>query len=65
MNKLVYLCKRLDTGEIVVAAFEAEHFIEAGLQPRSLGGMPVLESYQLVNKWNLSQDIQRFVYGLY
>ena len=64
MNKLTYLCKILDSGEIFVASFEPSHFIEAGLQPRSLGGMPVLEAYQLVNRWNTTQVDQRYVYGL-
>ena len=64
MPKLRYLRKVISTGAVDCFPFKAEHFGQVGLQPNSLGGMPQLEAYQLVNRMNLEQDHQQYVYGL-
>ena len=64
MNKQTYLCKVVSTGEVFERPFEPAHYREVGIAPRTLGGMPVLEAYQLVNRWNIVQASQRFVYAL-
>lgn len=61
---LYYYQRILATGEVTVHPWHASHFREAGVSPMPLGGMPILEAFQLVNKWNISQTPQRYVYGL-
>lgn len=56
--------RNLETGEVEYFQFSPEHFQEAGFSA-SLAGMPILESHQLVNKWNMNQDYPMpFVYVL-
>ena len=59
-----FMRRILDNGLTEVVNFGAEHFTEAGLRPALLGGMPQLEAYQLINKWNGGQATPRFVYWL-
>lgn len=59
-----YLRKDVSSGSIERVSFRDEHYKEAGLRVMRLFGMPILEAYQLVNKWNVSQLAQRFVYAL-
>jgi hypothetical protein len=44
--------------------FREAQFKEAGLQFAPSRGMPMLEAFQLINKWNTNQLQQNFVYGL-
>jgi hypothetical protein len=39
-------------------AFDADHYKEAGVPFSSLAGMPVLEAFQLINKWNARKERQ-------
>lgn len=64
MRPTHYLRRNLETGEIQRIPFDASHYSEAGLLPSISAGFPLLEAYQLANKWNLAQSAQRFVYGL-
>jgi hypothetical protein len=59
-----YLRKVLATGEIQRIPFTAEHYKTAGVLPAMLSGLPVLEAYQAVNRFNVSQQDQRYVYAL-
>lgn len=59
-----YLKKTLDTGRIDRVEFQSAHYDEAGVPRSTLAGMPLLEAYQLVNKWNKAQTNQRIVYAL-
>ena len=52
-----------ETGPEVVP-FGREHFTEAGLGYAPFAGMPILEAYELVNKWNRIQYAPRFIYWL-
>jgi hypothetical protein len=64
MRYINYYRRHLSSGETEILPFTREHFSEAGIGYSSLGGMPMLEAYQLVNKWNMNQPTQRYVYGL-
>lgn len=64
MRPTYYLRKFLGNGNVERVPFDASHFIEVGVLPAPLAGMPQLEAYQLVNKWNKSQTNQTFVYAL-
>lgn len=64
MRPTHYLRKFLDSGTVELVPFDSANFQEAGLKPALLAGMPQLEAYQLVNKWNLNQTTQRYVYAL-
>lgn len=47
-----------------VCTFGPDHFREAGVSYGTLAEMPMLEAFQLVNKWNGSQHAPRFIYWL-
>lgn len=64
MGPRFFLCKILSTGDVQRVPFEHQHYAEAGVPPAVMAGMPKLEAYQLVNKWNVNQNDQRFVYAL-
>lgn len=65
MRFTTYLRKILGTGEVQALPFGEEHFREAGVGYAPVAGMPLLESYQLVNKWNRLQPEQpRYLYFL-
>ncbi len=57
-----FMRKVLETGRQESCDFRTEHFKEVGIMPQA--AMPVLEAYQLVNKWNQSQVNPRFIYWL-
>ena len=38
--------------------FDESHFREMGFSGKLISGMPVLEAYQLMNKWNAAQTRQ-------
>jgi hypothetical protein len=57
-----YLRKLLATESVERLPFDASHFKEAGMS--TMSGMPILEAYQLVNKWNVDQNSQRFMFAL-
>jgi hypothetical protein len=59
-----FMRKFIGTGEVQALEFGPEHFQEAGILPAPWGGMPLLEAYQLINKWNRSQAEPRFLYWL-
>jgi hypothetical protein len=59
-----YLRKVLATGKIQRIPFTAEHYKTAGVLPAMLSGLPVLEAYQTVNRLNVSQHDQQYVYAL-
>lgn len=59
-----YLRKVLATSEIQRIPFTAEHYKTAGVLPAMLSGLPVLEAYQTVNRLNVSQHDQQYVYAL-
>lgn len=44
--------------------FGPEHFKQAGIGFAPSAGMPLLEAYQLVNKFNSGQHTPQFVYFL-
>ncbi len=54
----------LASGLVEAVPFAPEHFREAGVGYAPVAGMPILEAFQLVNKWNLSQSDQQFVFAL-
>lgn len=64
MRPKTYLAKYLHSNETAVLPFEKAHFDEAGVPFSPLAGMPQLEAFQLINKWNTGQTNQRIVYGL-
>jgi hypothetical protein len=57
-----YLRKLLVTGSVERLPFDESHFREVGMS--TMSGMPILEAYQLVNKWNVDQNSQRFMFAL-
>ena len=59
-----YMCKILKTGEVVSFPFGEVHYSQAGILYSPLAGMPQIEAYELINKWNINQVKQEFVYGL-
>ena len=59
-----YMRKILKTGKVESLLFDAEHYAQAGLLFSPLAGMPQIEAYELINKWNINQVKQEFVYGL-
>lgn len=63
MRHTHYLKRTIATDSVERLRFDPAHYIEAGFVPMQLG-MPMLEAYQLVNKWNINQKIQRHVYAL-
>ena len=64
MRHRVYLRKYLNTGMVEEFYWSREHYREAGFS-EDFDSMPLLEAYQLVNKWNISQaDPQQYVYAL-
>lgn len=63
MRPKTYLRKNLSTNEVEEIYFNPSHYKEVGLPPSISAGMPILEAYQLVNKWNHQTD-QRTVYAL-
>lgn len=56
--------KLISTGEVQRLEFTADHFREAQMAPAPLAGMPLLESFELINKWNRAQHQPQFVYYL-
>ena len=64
MSHPTYLRKVLATGEIQRVPFSAEHYKSAGVPEAPALGMPVLEAFQTVNRLNVSQYEQRYVYAL-
>jgi hypothetical protein len=59
-----FLRRILSTGEVEKLPFDEPHFQEAGVPASKMSGMPILEAYQLVNKWNVQQGTQRFMFAL-
>lgn len=59
-----YLRRILATGTVERVQFDAPQFREAGVPASIMSGMPLLEAHQLVNKWNVQQDPQKFVFAL-
>ena len=59
-----YWIKNLSTNTVERVRFSANDFTECGLQYAPQSGMPLLEAYQLINKWNLQQSVQVYVYAL-
>lgn len=64
MAKRTYLQRTIVTGEIIEFPFMPNDYLNAGVLPSTAAGMPILEAYQLVNRWNVSQADQQFVYAL-
>lgn len=64
MRPTHYLAKYLTSGETLSLPFDKSHFDEAGVPFSPMAGMPQLEAYQLINRWNTSQSDQRIVYGI-
>lgn len=64
MRHTTYLVKQLWNGEVKQIPFTRVDFDTVGIPFASLGGLPTLEAFQLVNDWNVSQGIQQRVYGL-
>lgn len=58
-----YIRRSLEGGSETIL-FGPVHFADAGVGYSSVGGMPILEAYQLVNKWNLQQHEPQFIYCL-
>jgi hypothetical protein len=59
-----YFQRSLTSGDIHQIAFTSKHYAAVGVPYSPLAGMPELEAYQLINKWNTQQVDQRFVYGI-
>ena len=59
-----YLRRILATGTVERMQFDVPQFREAGVPASVMSGMPLLEAYELVNKWNLQQEQQHFVFAL-
>lgn len=59
-----FVRKILASGEVQRIAFDRTQYAAVGVPYSPLAGVPELEAYQLVNKWNIQQADQRFVYGL-
>lgn len=58
-----YCCRSTRTGETEHnISFSARDFNDAGVPYASLAGMPILEAYQLVNRWNARQS--HYVYWI-
>lgn len=59
-----FCMKIIETGETVLKEFDHHHYKQVGVGYSPQSGMPLLESYQLVNYWNASQIEPRFIYWL-
>lgn len=59
-----YLVRIVATDEVSSVPFSRADFEGAGVPFSPLAGMPQLEAFQLVNKWNVTQPYQQRVYGL-
>jgi hypothetical protein len=59
-----YLRKILATGEVERVPFTAEHYAAVGVPAALYHGIPVLEAHQLINRWNVNQLEQNYVYAL-
>lgn len=64
MRPTHYLRKYLDTGSVERLPFDQSQYKEAGLPFSPLAGVPELEAHQLVNKWNINQNTQTYLYAL-
>lgn len=64
MRYKYFLRRVLDTGDIQRVPFDPSHYNAVGVGYSPAIGMPQLEAHQLVNRWNVLQSIQRFIYGL-
>lgn len=64
MRYKYYLRRTIPSGEIQRLPFDAAHYKIAGVPFAQMGGMPVLEAFQLVNHLNVNQTSQTYVYGL-
>lgn len=63
-QKKTYLARTVATGEVRELAFLPAHFREVGVAPAMAAGIPQLEAYQLINRWNIRQAVQGIVYAL-
>ena len=64
MRQTHFLRRSLEDGEIQRIPFAPGDYQQAGVPYASVGGMPVLEAYQLVNNWNVSQAEQQYVFAV-
>lgn len=60
-----FMRRMVDSGVTELVQFDVTHYLDAGVGFSSYAGMPILEAFQLVNKWNAQQvNNQRYVYWL-
>jgi hypothetical protein len=64
MRPTHFLRRVLDTDDVQRIPFDATHYSATGVGYSPAIGMPELEAHQLINKWNVSQAKQRFVYAI-
>jgi hypothetical protein len=64
MFKREYLKRTVITGEVVAVTFTKADYENVGVSYAPARGLPILEAFQLINGWNVSQDSQRTVYAL-
>lgn len=64
MRFKTFIRKQIDNDRAEFIQFGPDQYRKAGIPYSPLGGMPVLEAYQLVNDLNQSQSEHRFVYYL-
>lgn len=64
MRPTHFLRRIVPTGDVQRIPFDSTHYKAAGVGYSPAVGMPTLEAYQLVNKWNVQQIEQKYVYAL-
>ena len=64
MRFKTFIRRQLNGDRTESLQFGPEHYRRAGITYSPIGGMPVLEAYQLVNDLNRNQSEHQFVYYL-
>jgi hypothetical protein len=64
MRFKTFMRRKIGGGKTELLCFGPEHYKKAGIPYSPIGGMPVLEAYQIVNDLNRNQPQQSFVYYL-
>lgn len=64
MRFKTFMRRQINGDRTELLRFGPEHYKKVGVPYSPIGGMPVLEAYQIVNDLNRNQPQQSFVYYL-
>ncbi len=64
MRFKTFIGRKLSDDRTELFQFRPEHYRKAGVPYSPIGGMPVLEAYEIVNELNKNQAEHQFVYYL-